>query len=137
MFGIAHHSAGRLLYSGWIRTEVLKMKKFPAVVPSAIATALLLIALVPIRQYGYFVFLRWAVCAAAIWLCFAAYGTGRPWLLFVGIPIAILFNPFVPIYLNRETWQPIDLVVAFVLFGFSWFARAKQPTTPPPSPGPM
>ena len=29
--------------------------------------------------------------------------------------VAILFNPLAPVYLSRETWQPIDIAVA-VLF---------------------
>ncbi len=110
------------------------MNKFPAVIPSAIASMLLLVAIAPIRQYGYFVFLRWVVCAAAIWFCMIAYNHGRKWLLFIGIPIAILFNPLIPIYLKKETWAPIDFITAIVLFGFSWFARMKQDSQSPSRP---
>jgi len=117
-----------------LESEQNRPSRFPAVIPSAIASALLLVALLPIRQYGYFVLLRWVVCAASVWLCITAYGKGRQWLLFIGIPLAILFNPLVPIPLRRQTWQPIDLIAAVVLFGFSWFAWAKQPsqTAAPP-----
>ena len=111
---------------------MLQMKNtFPAVIPSAVASALLLIALAPIREYGYFVFLRWAVCAAAIWFCIAAYSVNRKGLLGIGIPIAILFNPLVPIYLHRSTWAPIDAIVAVILFGSSWFVRQRKDSSTP------
>lgn len=116
--------------------ECSQMKnKFTAVVPSAVASALLLIALAPIREYGYFILLRWAVCAAAIWFCIAAYGVNRKGLLGIGIPIAILFNPLVPIYLHRSTWAPIDAIVAVILFGSSWFVRQRKDSSTPPSAG--
>lgn len=103
------------------------MRRFPAVIPSAIAAVLLLVATAQIGEYGYYVFLRWAVCAAAAWLCISALGAERRWLLLVGIPIAILFNPLVPIYLHKQTWVPIDAITAAVLFGFSWAAVARKP----------
>ena len=107
--------------------------KFPAAVPASAASALLLIALAPIGEYGYFVFLRWAVCAAAIWFCIAAYSVNRKGLLGIGIPIAILFNPFVPIYLHRSTWAPIDAIVAVILFGSSWFVQRRNENSAAPA----
>ncbi len=102
--------------------------KFPAVIPSAIAGVFLLVALAPIHAYGYFVFMRWIVCLAAIWFCYTAFSVGRAWLLLIGIPLAILFNPIAPIHLDRETWMVLDPLAAIVLFAFSWVARSKKGT---------
>lgn len=33
-------------------------------------------------------------------------------LIFINLVIAILFNPFAPIYLNKAIWAVVDLVVA-------------------------
>jgi hypothetical protein len=98
--------------------------KFPAVIPSAIASAFLLIGAAPIHAYGYYIFLRWAVCAAAVWFCYSAVNVKRGWLLIVGVPLAILFNPIVPIYMHKATWSIIDLAAVAVLFGFSWVIRS-------------
>ena len=37
------------------------------------------------------------------------------WIWILGI-IAVLYNPIAPIYLNRETWSAIDLIVAVIIF---------------------
>lgn len=98
--------------------------KFPAVIPSTIASALLLIGAAPIHAYSYYIFLRWVVCAAAIWFCYSAFAVERGWLLIVGVPLAILFNPIVPIYMHKATWSVLDVAAAVVLFGFSWAIRS-------------
>lgn len=76
-----------------------------------IATFLLFVALIPELPYGYFQFLRIAICAVA---CFGIWKTHRAkqdtWL-FVFTGIAILFNPFLPIYLPKNVWMPIDILV--------------------------
>jgi Family of unknown function (DUF6804) len=105
--------------------------EFPAVIPSSIVAALLLIGIAPIHAYGYYVFLRWATCAAAVFFCIMAWNLERKWLLLIGIPIAILFNPLVPIYLNKETWSVLDLITAVVIFAFSWAVTPKRSAKPP------
>src|ERR1700754_3817286 len=63
--------------------------------------------------YGYYTFLRWAVCAAALILLGIEQRTHKTNLWVVGYAIiAILFNPIVPIHLARGTWLPIDLACA-------------------------
>ena len=78
----------------------------------AISGVMLLVALINGWPYGFFTLLRIAVTVSSVYLAWACYEQKTkeywPWI-FGGI--GILFNPIVPIYLSRETWVPIDLIV--------------------------
>jgi hypothetical protein len=79
-----------------------------------ICAAFLLIALfyLPI---GYYTFLRIIVTIGAIVIIVKELENGfNFWVISFGI-IAILFNPLIPIYLNKEAWILLD-VIAAVLF---------------------
>ena len=82
--------------------------------------ALLLIALLTLPN-GYYTFLRLTVTLAA---AFAAYSLWKdsPWLAWIFIGVAILFNPLVPVYLDRQIWTVID-VTAAGLFGWAAWIR--------------
>ena len=68
--------------------------------------------------YGYYVFLRVVVCACAGFLAW------QQWLMDARLSgwvallagIAFLFNPVLPIYLNRPLWAILDLGTAAALF---------------------
>lgn len=80
----------------------------------AIAAILLLIATARL-PYGYYVFLRWAVCAACAygaWVAFRDNRTVWGWLLGA---VALLFNPIAPIRMRREEWFVFDIVAAGLL----------------------
>lgn len=79
-----------------------------------IAAALLLLALADL-PYGYYTLLRLLVCAVGAYGAYLAYSMNRQgWTWTLGA-IAVLFNPIIPIYLEREAWAPIDIGVAVVL----------------------
>ncbi|NQT97178.1 MAG: hypothetical protein HQ562_05490 [Candidatus Marinimicrobia bacterium] len=78
-----------------------------------IASGLLLIALLDL-PYGYYTLLRIIICILAGYTAYVAYESEKiPWVWIFGL-IAILFNPVIPIYLDRETWAVIDIIVALV-----------------------
>jgi hypothetical protein len=79
-----------------------------------IAVILLFLALGR-HPYGYYKLLRFVVCGVTVYgVYFATKMQKIGWVLTFGI-IAILFNPLIPIYLSRGTWQFIDLGVGVVL----------------------
>ena len=89
--------------------ETIKYKN----IASIIAIAMLLLAIPSgIWPYGYYVLLRWAVTAVALFVLWAAYVLERRLWIFLMAIIAILFNPIVPIYLDKGTWVVIDFIVA-------------------------
>jgi arginine exporter protein ArgO len=60
----------------------------------------------------------------AVFTAIVAYRWEVKWVVWVFVPIAILFNPFFPIFLTKGTWRPIDIVCAIV-FGISAFMLRK------------
>jgi len=81
---------------------------------------MLLLAIPAIWPYGYYTLLRWVVTATAIFLVWITYNLKKTfWLVLMGL-VAVLFNPLIPIYLDKETWVIIDFIVA-ILFLVSIF----------------
>jgi len=96
--------------------EIIKYKN----IASVISVVLLLLAIPAIWPYGYYILLRWIVTASAIFLIWIAYDLKKTfWLFLMGI-VAILFNPIIPVYLDKGTWVIIDFIVA-ILFLVSIF----------------
>jgi hypothetical protein len=61
--------------------------------------------------YGFYTFLRLAVSVAGVFAALELKSENNfLWVLFGGI--TLLFNPIFPVYLDKEVWFPIDLIVA-------------------------
>lgn len=96
--------------------ETIKYKN----IASGISIIMLLLAIPTFWPYGYYVLLRWVVTISAVFLLSLAYKSKKTfWLFLMGI-VAILFNPIIPVHLDKETWVVIDLIVA-ILFLVSVF----------------
>ena len=93
------------------------MKQMPHVIPAVVASVMLLIAVAPL-PYGYYQFLRWIICGISIYIAYKSYDWGKKWAVWIFAPVAILFNPLIPIHLSKEIWQTIDLFCA-LLFSLS------------------
>ena len=88
----------------------------PHAVPAIAASALLLGALAR-WPYGYYVFLRWITCLAAVVVAFVAYSVRHIWAVWLFVLVALLFNPLVPVHLTRSIWRPIDVIAALLFLG--------------------
>lgn len=67
------------------------------------------------HPYSYYTLLRFAVCGVSAYSAYFALKLEKNgWAWTFGI-IAILFNPIIPIHLDRETWKFIDVGVAILL----------------------
>jgi len=85
---------------------------------------ILILAIVPTWPYSYYILLRWAIFISSIIVAAGFYNSKiTGWALVFGA-IAFLFNPIFPVYLNRQTWTPIDLVSA-ILFFIAGFSKKK------------
>jgi len=65
--------------------------------------------------YGFFTVLRFVVCASSIYLAWLAYDHTNSWAAYVFGFIAILFNPVIPVYLNKPLWLKIDIITGLFL----------------------
>jgi len=76
----------------------------------ALAFVFCIIALFPM-PYGFYIILRLVITIVAIFSIIELKKEGSQlWCFFIGV--AILFNPIFPIYLSKNIWMPIDLIVA-------------------------
>jgi len=86
------------------------MKKNPIFLIVAIA---LFIAIADM-PYGYYQLLRFFVCGVGAYGAYLCYEQKKiEWAWILGI-IALLFNPFMKFYLEKDTWKLIDLIVGIV-----------------------
>ncbi len=96
--------------------EVIYMETKINKTPIIISIAMLLLAIPPIWPYGYYTLLRLVVCGSAIYLTWFAKSINRQgWMWTLGF-IALLFNPLIPIRLDKATWSLVDLMVAIIFF---------------------
>ena len=89
------------------------MEKFierrPQTIPCIVAAAFLILALLD-WPYGYYQLLRLVVTGAAVWVAYILYTAKKTGLMITFIIIALLFNPLIPVHLDRQTWKVIDLL---------------------------
>lgn len=80
-----------------------------------ISAVLLFLALFNGMPYGYFGILRWVVFLTSAFVAYQTYvHKQESWMWIFGV-IAIVFNPFTFIYLDRSIWLIIDVAVALVM----------------------
>ena len=103
--------------------------KSKAIVPSwvvFVAAAFCFVAVADL-PYGFYVLLRWIVCATATALAFDFFRLRIiGWVWGIGI-LAVLFNPLVPIHFNRETWRILDVLAGIILLISGRVASTKRP----------
>jgi len=86
----------------------LNKKKNTALI---IAAAFLFVALFDGWSYGFFTLLRFVVFASSAYVAYMAYEAQKEkWVWIFGF-LAVLFNPFIVVHLDREIWSFIDLIV--------------------------
>jgi len=98
----------------------MKHKKSPIRIPIVTSIIMLLLAIPPIWPYGYYTLLRLVVSGTSIYLAWSARQVNKEgWLWAMGF-VALLFNPIIPVHLDKFTWGAIDLGIA-ILFIISIF----------------
>lgn len=95
-----------------------------------IAATFLFLALIDGWPYGFFTLLRFVVFTVAAYIAWMAYGQQKEkWVWIFGF-IAVLFNPFIVIHLDREIWSVIDLIVGvFMIVSVFALKLGYKPST--------
>lgn len=78
----------------------------------AVAAAIALAAAILPWPYDYYQALRLGIVAAGIYCGFMAKSSGDDKLAYGLFFAALVFNPFLPVFLTRAIWLPIDLAAA-------------------------
>lgn len=80
-----------------------------------IAAGFLFLAMFGGWPYGFFTMLRFVVFASSAYVAWIAYEAQKEkWVWVFGF-LAVLFNPFIIIHLNRDMWSVIDLIVGMFM----------------------
>ena len=88
----------------------------------------LLICLFPM-PYGYYTLVRFASMIILGCMAYNFYKDGKQTLCVIFGSLALLFQPFIKITLDKITWNIVDVIVAFVLV-FLWYTkRINTPRT--------
>jgi uncharacterized membrane protein YvlD (DUF360 family) len=104
----------------------LKMKSIPQLV--WVVPACLLLVAISRLPYGYYTLTRIVTCGVAVLIAVVSVPE-RPVVQVWSFPllaIAVLFNPFVQIHLNRATWFYFDLGAAAIFILHLVFVRLKS-----------
>ena len=80
-----------------------------------VGAAGLLVLAVGRHPASYFTLLRWVVCAVAAYGAVQAQRRSQSGWLWTFGGVAVLFNPFAPVYLDRQTWRLLDLASAALM----------------------
>ena len=86
-----------------------------------IPAALLIIAPLVSFPYGFYTLLRLIVSVTAGFIIYYSYkgAKGINEITVIFSLILILYNPIIPVHLNREIWMPINFVTSGIyIYGF-------------------
>ena len=67
--------------------------------------------------YSYYILLRWVITAVAIFVAYSIWQKETKKLkvwAYILVVVAIVFNPIAPLYMTKEGWVPIDVLVAIL-----------------------
>lgn len=85
-----------------------------------IASGILLLLAIPSGwPYDFYILLRWVIFISSLIVAWGFYKSEITGWVFVFGALAFLFNPIVPIYLNKSSWVAIDLISAVLFFAAS------------------
>lgn len=76
----------------------------------------MLILAIGVQPASYYLLLRWIVAICSLysgWLMSQLNQSNWAWALFI---VGVIFNPIIPLYLDRLTWQILDVLVILILF---------------------
>jgi FtsH-binding integral membrane protein len=79
------------------------------------------------HQYSFYIFLRWYIFIVCIYFAFSANKENIKVWLIIFSTISLLFNPIIPVYLNKELWSVIDIVSGILIFiSMFYFSKKKE-----------
>jgi len=92
-----------------------------------VCTAVLLLAALADWPYGYYQFLRLAVCAAGILCGWRSWQERQPLWAIAMVGLVLLFNPIHTVHFHRDEWVWIDALVALAFLAFPSAKKKVRP----------
>lgn len=95
----------------------------------AIISGVFLLLAIPYGwPYSYYILLRWFISISSAILAWGFYKSELKGWALVFASITFLFNPIIPIFLNKSTWVLIDFVSAATFFLAAYSIKRKDKT---------
>lgn len=91
--------------------------------------ALLFLGAAPL-PYGYYTFMRLAVCVILAIAAYIIHSRGNKILPWVFGALVLLFNPIVKVHLPKETWAIVDIAAGIFVLFTAKYVRAANTTRP-------
>jgi hypothetical protein len=100
-------------------------------IPQAISIPLLVWALVPVNPYGYYILLRIICCTCFAYLAISAFRRKEEGFGWVLGATALVYNPILPVHLNRELWSLINIAtIAICMIALAKLKANGEDTLP-------
>src|SRR5262245_9189301 len=122
-------------YASRWRSISIRMKRIAGLYFAWLAAVVMLgFAVTGKHPYSFYILLRWVCCAVFAISAFTAYKLYRDlwvWVWVFGV-LALLFNPILPLHLQRGTWDGMDwsaigvVVIAAISF---WRDKGTEPNS--------
>jgi hypothetical protein len=122
-----------LVVSSYMRVMPERAAKVATFTLARLGAAAMLFIAVGDLPYSYYTITRFAVCVVAGYGAFlASERQHQRWMWALGLT-ALLFNPFVPVRLDRSTWAVLDVATGLlILASLSNRALVHPPIAAPP-----
>lgn len=96
-------------------------------IATIISAVFLFLAMFSGWPYGFFTLLRFVVFAMTAYVAWIAYETKQEKWTWIFGSLAVIFNPFIPLYFGRSFWVIVDLIVAiFLIISIFVFRFSKK-----------
>jgi hypothetical protein len=89
----------------------------------------LIVAAATKQQISFYTFVRWVVLASFVYFAYKSYISKQMGLLIYFSLVVLLFNPFKPLWFQKETWHLIDYLIAAITAAtviMDWTLNNKQ-----------
>lgn len=118
------------LQSNAVKLEHMKTEIKPSFYPAYFVSALLLLSTMSLGfPYGYYTFVKLATTGATAYFAYLLYKSEKTHELWFWafVILAVLFNPFTPVFLySKQMWSVIDVVAVIILLSFSFSLKNKR-----------
>ncbi len=93
---------------------------------SLVAVAFLIGAPFSIDLAVYYQFMNWVVLGAALMVAYRAKKADMKVLMWLFALVAVVFNPFAPLYLKPVVWKVVDIIVAVMFVSTFFFLKTRE-----------
>lgn len=94
---------------------IIKLKELTLLQKCSIGLAGALLLCLASMPYGYYTLIRLATAIIAICWTITFFNNNKTALAVVSTGVALLFQPFIKIILDKDTWTVVDVLVAIAL----------------------